>query len=265
MHDDDLALSHQASGLLALARQRAARLIPVVFQGDETLELQLLWRLTSVLSDAGYPVTVLDGTSEENLHNPGLTHMLDHEYWPQANQHGGLGWSLVPARRGLQRVCEVDASPPALHALSELFGADSAVVVLAQAPTVARLLQGCDARPLVCAGVHKGALLSSYLAVKQLYAQAGLRPTLVAVQTDESAAGEVVLAGQRLRECAMLHLGLDLEVLELPVPLDASAAPAALVRLAMRMLESAPPLACAIPTVRTNARKSDTGIFARGH
>ncbi|MGQ0708866.1 MAG: hypothetical protein ACT4NV_03875 [Rhodoferax sp.] len=266
MREDEHLVPHQGAGLLALARQHAARLLPVVCLGDEPLELSLLWRLASVLSDAGYPVTVLDGTSTEAAHNPGLVHMLDHEYWPQASLHDGLGWTLLSARQGLERLDEA-RDGTALQALSELFVADAAVLLFAPAPLLARLLQGSPARPLVCASGHKGSLLSSYLALKQLHLHGALRPALVQLLDGAGVAGASGAVAQRVRACALEHLGLEVQTLEIDLApgAGASSQPApGLLRLALCMLESAAPLQPVLHGA-VNARESAMGIIARGH
>lgn len=268
MQDDSHTLSHQGAGLLALARQHAARLLPLTCLGDEPLELPLLWRLASVLSDAGYPVTVLDGSSSESTHNPGLLHMLDHEYWPQPTLHDGLGWTLLSARRGLERLAQTADEHPR-QALAELFVPDAAVLLFAPAPLLVPLLHGSAARPLVCASGHKGSLLSSYLALKQLHVHGGLSPALVQIRDGAHGPMDPASAGvaQRVRSCAMEHLGLEVQSLEIdlaPVLGAPGQGAPGLLRLALCMLESAAPLQPLLHS-GANARESAMGNIARGH
>lgn len=259
--------NHQATGLLELMQLHSAHLMAMVSHGDEQTELPLLWRICAALSDFGYPVTVLDGTTYENASNPGLSHMLSQEYWPDRRSWSDSSWAVIPAASGLR---DLDASTNAtegLQRLAGLFAADSAVIVYAKASALGGLLRSSSVQPVLAAAPVKGSLLTSYLALKQLLSHSSVTPNIVCMSTAPCA--EPTLSPeqlvQKLSECAQQYLGLDIHVQMLDTIDHDRAIHPDLQRLVLRMLENAAPLRSKNSYHAANGGQLRTGYFVGGH
>ena len=260
-------VNHQASGLLELSQLHGARLMAVVSHGDEQAELPLLWRICAALTHFGYPVTVLDGTMAESTSNPGLTHMLEQNFWPERLTWDSPAWSIVPAAGGLHELGMGAFHGRPLAQLGGLFPSESIVILYAKADAICGLLGDTAIQPLLACGAVKGSLLTSYLALKQLLGIGRLMPITICLDS-----GPHLLHGigvdqlaSKLVECAQTYLGLEIAVRSMKVSSDEGSPDPELQRLVLRMLENS----LSIPNQRMydlpNGRQSSLGTFVRGH
>ncbi|MCF8208388.1 MAG: hypothetical protein K9K38_03140 [Rhodoferax sp.] len=227
----------QADGLLALSTSRAARLLAMVSHGDEQAELPLLWRLCSVLTDFGYPVTVLDATVCEDASNPGLEQSLSNACWVATDKVDAPHWSVLPAGIGVQQLCLGPADRlDKLRRLGHLFPADGVVILYCNAEWMVSLLADTDTEPLLVVSATKTSVMSSYLALKRLLKRGNIEPTIVNL-VSEWGAGALSLG-----ECARNFLGYDVKPIKIVARSDDTPAGDDLQRLALRLLESAVPL-----------------------
>lgn len=250
----------QADGLLALSTTRAARLLAVVSHGDEQAELPLLWRLCSVLTDFGYPVTVLDATVCEDADNPGLEQSLGNPGW-----HATVGvetpqWSVVPAGMGVQNLCLTASDrTDKLRRLGNLFPSDGVVILYCNAEWMVSLLADTDTEPLLVVSAMKTSVMTSYLALKRLLKMGNIEPTVVNLVPERGA--EAISLG----ECAKNFLGYDVKPIKIVARSDDTPAGDDLQRLALRLLESAIPLASRSAMARGSIHRPAMRQEARSH
>ena len=71
----------QGVGLRHLGMNSSTLVMAVTSHCDHENELPLLWSLCSTLVAFGFAVTVLDGTVDEQIGEPGLIQLLDTQHW----------------------------------------------------------------------------------------------------------------------------------------------------------------------------------------
>ena len=238
--------THQAAGLLEFASPPGARLLAMVSHGDEQSELPLLWRICASLVDFGYPVTVLDATTQESASNSGLEQLLDYAYWRSEEESDVPAWRVVPAAMGLQSLCANPASrAQSLRTLGNLFQYEGAVIVYGKVECLVPLLEGHNIKPLLALAPQKTSLITSYRALKHLLLKGRLAPTIVNIVQDHphkvDANWQAVATS--LSDCARNFLDYNVNALHIATPTDIDAPCAEVQHLALRMLESALPLA----------------------
>ena len=239
------AFANQGAGLRGIATQTAPRVIAMACHGSQQDELPLLWSLCATLVDIGYPVAVLDATTQESTDNPGLEHLLDDTYWPGDLSSEALSWSVIPAARGLQRLASQKSNvTPPLNPLSGLFQSFGVIVVYAHADVLTLLLPNSGIEPLLTVSPAKMSPVTAYQALKQMLLNAKLRPTIASIvhapfsKTAKMSPSPV----ENLQKCAMTFLGYRLDSLVVrALPLQ-DAPSEDMHRLALRLLENAMPL-----------------------
>lgn len=261
--------ANQAAGLLTLASPQGPRLMAMVSHGDEESDLALLWRICSTMVDFGYSVTVLDASTRESDHNPGLEQLLEHTYWHGCDSLDAPDWTVIPAGMGLQTLCTMpERQQQSLQLLGHLFQHEGALIVYGAAPGLAPLLSDTGLKPLLAVAPARASLITSYRALKQLLLTGRLEPTIVnLVQTHNKAAtplktGSVAAS---LSECARNFLGYEVNALNIAAPRDDDRPSTDLQHLALRMLENAMPLNPGVPDTMRYAPHQGMGTFARNH
>lgn len=260
--------ANQAAGLLELASPQVPQLMAVVNHGDETAELALLWRLCSSLVDFGYAVTVLDATTYESETNPGLEQLLDYAYWRGNEDSNAPAWNVIPSGRGLQALAGMpERRLQSLHHLGRLFMHDSVLILYGQAELLTPLLAHSGIHPLLAIAPAKRSLLTSYLALKRLLLKGGLEPTIVNLTGDNQRAGAEQVEGvaASLSDCARTFLGFEVNAFDITTPYDDDRPCAAIQRLALRMLESALPLAPDMPGAPSYIQHPGINQFVGSH
>lgn len=235
----------QAAGLALIAAQNTTRVIAMASHGDQRDELPLLWSLCSTMVDFGYSVAVLDATTAESPHNPGLEHLLDELHWHGNEVTDQMPWSVIPAAHGLDQLSrQALGADRALRQLGELFPHHGVLLIYAPTEVLVSLLPGSGIEPLLAVSSVQQSLVSAYQALKQLLLVAKLRPTIASIMPFpvRNALDLSQAMSQRLRDCAMTYLGYQVDNLLVPTP-QADAPPSDEInRLSLRLLENARPL-----------------------
>jgi hypothetical protein len=236
---------NQGAGLQNIALQAAPRVIAMASHGNQQGELPLLWNLCSTLVGFGYPVAVLDATTAESADNPGLAQLLDEACW--RGDEGGelLSWTVIPAARGLQRLC-VQKSGRGLPVdpLGGLFQNFGVIVIYARVDILTRLLPDSGIEPLLTVSPVKMSSVTAYQALKQMLLNANLRPTIASI-AGEPVSGTATAnhaALKNLQECAMTFLDYRLDSLAVRALQPQECPSDDMNRLALRLLENAMPL-----------------------
>ncbi|APW36626.1 hypothetical protein RD110_04890 [Rhodoferax koreense] len=246
----DAAVLDQSEGLrhwLPQAPSHGTRVIAMVSRGESRTEQPLLWQICTSLEGLGHSVAVLDGTTAESEHNPGLQQLLDHAHWLD-HPHEDANWQIVPSRLGLARLASRDMEddmglPPLgnLGNLGPLFKDFNIVLLYARADALMSLLSGTGVRPLLAIAPSRNSIVGGYQTLKQLLQRAQRLPILVSLVTGPLKAAEnrATVAARSLRQCAATYLGCDTEVLSIrsfpQQDLPCEDTP----RLVLRLLESA--------------------------
>lgn len=215
----DQSLS-QGADLYAPPVPESTRLIAVASHGDIDGERLLLWNLCATLLDTeNTSVVVLDGTSAESPNDPGLTAMLRLGHRPMVSDRSHERCLVVPSAEGLQRLCTASELPiKPLQRLGGVLQDAGLVIIYAKTDTLMALLQDSQAEFLLPVFPTNSSSITAYQALKRMLSNAGLRPTIVAVDR-ESKMGvgndyhDVV---GNLQDCAMYFLGHKLNVVTLP-------------------------------------------------
>jgi hypothetical protein len=236
---------NQGAGLQSIGLQAAPRVIAMASHGKQQGELPLLWSLCSTLVGFGYPVAVLDATTMESADNPGLTQLLDDASWPGDDSDEPLSWSVIPAARGLQRLCtqKMGGGLP-MDPLNGLFQNFGVIVIYAGADVLTHLLPGSGIEPLLTVSPVKMSSVTAYQALKKMLLNAQLRPT-VATITSESISKTFMADHspiKNLQECAMTFLDYRLDSLAVRALQSQECRSDDMKRLALRLLENAMPL-----------------------
>lgn len=225
---------NQAAGLQAFTQQRSARLMAMISHGDEQVELPLLWRLCTALSDFGYAVSVLDATVCETATNPGLEQMLNFTYWQDSFDSEVPQWNVIPSALGIQSLCTSSKSADHnLRLLGQVLPKDGIVFLYGNAEWLTTLLRNSNTSPILTLSSKKASLMSSYLALKRMVKNGALEPTVVNLTQDQHA------VAASLGECARNFLGYDVKPFRIESPLDESTAGDEVQRLALRLMENA--------------------------
>lgn len=234
---------HQASGLqaLALASKRGPQCMAMVHHGDPAIELPLLWRLCTALVRNDYRVMVLDACSTESPQNPGLEQALEYDTPPDCDPADAAGWSVLPSALGLRHLLAYAEQTPQqmLPRIAQLFPESDMVLVYARAPAISSLFKGSGIKPLLSLSDHKSALLSSYAALKNLWVEGLLLPTVVHIASTPATAGARTATNNasQLRTCAHRFLQCEISPCALSTPRDEESIPADMEQLALRMIE----------------------------
>lgn len=239
------ACVNQAAGLALIAAHNATRVIAMASHGDQRDELPLLWSLCSTLVDFGYSVAVLDATTAESAHNPGLEHLLDDVHWYRNESTDQMPWSVIPAAHGLDRLSRgALGADGALHQLAELFPHHGVLVIYAPTSVMVPLLCDSGIAPLLAVSSVQQSMVTAYQALKQLLLEAKLRPTIASIMPfpARNAVDSSQAMSQRLRDCAMTYLGYQVDELVVPRPQPDAPASDEMNRLSLRLLENAKPL-----------------------
>lgn len=200
---------HQGTGLRWQGVQSSLRVLPVVPSGDSA-DAAALWMACAQLQQQGYPVVVLDGSEQETPALPGLQDLLQprlgyaHTALP-ADTGNPLSVATLPAARGmvqLQHKASVTGTRP-LELLYRYVRNHALVVLLAPAPLLVGMLQGCRQAPLQLVPAQSRNVVSSYRALKQVVAGSGLMPRLVAMRPADYGLDPVL---KSLSQCALRHL-----------------------------------------------------------
>lgn len=236
---------NQAAGLQSIALQAAPRVIAMASHGNQQGELPLLWSLCTTLVGFGYPVAVLDATTVESARNPGLEQLLDDAYDKGDEDRAPLSWSVIPAARGLQRLCMPHSEHGlAMCPLSDLFQNFGVVVIYARADLLTRLLPGSGIEPLLTVSPVKMSSVTAYQALKEMLLTAKLRPTVADISSEPHS--KVPMAEhspiKNLQDCAMTFLDYRLDALTIRAVQPKESRSDDMNRLALRLLENAMPL-----------------------
>ena len=235
----------QGVGLRRIAMNSCAKAIAVASHGSQNGELPLLWSLCTTLVELGHTVTVLDGTMEEQPNEPGLMQILDAQHWQHGTRMDNGYWSVLPAARGLQRICQSSSgAAPSLEKLNGLFEIDEIVIVFAHGDLLSKVLINSDVQPLLAVSHIPMSLMTAYRALKQMLTAAQIRPLIATVSTDATLQPVTShpLPGKALTDCARNFLGCNLRsplIAKLP---EGDTTSPSINRLVTRMLETAMPL-----------------------
>ena len=238
--------THQASGLQGLLTPSAPLLLALASHGSQHDELPLLWELCATLVRLGYSVAVLDGTSTETDQNPGLVQLLEDTCWRPDGHGEPMSWSVLPSARGLQQLCELPTGAEGpLDPLSPLFQSYGVVVLYARAGALVPLLQNSNIEPLLAVSEQAMSPVTAYQALKALVLTAKLKPTIAAISRDAADGGPATVqaSARKLQACAMTFLGYQADCQPLVPQHSMDGAYEPMSRLALRLLESAVPLA----------------------
>lgn len=231
---------HQGAGLYGSLPQADLRVIALVAQpgpGRLAAEQELLWRSCAVLKHLGHVPAVLDGLAAESDAAPGLAHLLAGSHWCDGQGDGAL--AVFPASQGLaylQQAHQGLAAAP-LPWLVPALRSFTLAVLHAPAATLATLLRGTRAAPLLLLPASKSGVLAAYDSLKQLHVLGhGCLPFAVSqLATAGAREADAADAAQGvLRDCVRRHLGAGLAT----TTVRAGAA-IDLQRLALQWLEAA--------------------------
>lgn len=258
--------THQAAGLLGLSHQQFPRLTAFVSHGDAQAELPLLWKLCSAMVELGYPVTVLDGTTQETGDNPGLEQVLDFTDW-QDNPQSMPTWNILPAMQGLQALSAVNNSGAyTLNALGHTFSHEGIVIVYSNAQLLSRLLARSGVKPLLSLSTARTSLLTSYLALKRLLLKGGITPVVAnVVQYAERSAESSGAVASNLCDCAKNFLDFEMNIVTIVAPAGEDRPSMDVQRMALSMVENAVPLGNGWSTQAAQARAPMTSGIAGSH
>lgn len=238
--------AHQAAGLQRMALHNAPRVIAMASHGDQQGELPLLWSLCSTLVDFGYSVAVLDATTCESSHNPGLAQLLNASAEHLAYAEEPLSWSVIPAACGLQQLSNAapSACELAIDPLSEILQDFGVILIYARVPTLVSLLQNSGVQPLLAVSSVRSSPVTAYQALKLMLLSAKLRPTVANIVIEEPLKTTPAnhFQANNLQQCAMAFLGYQLDSVTVRTLACGVAPSDDLHRLAMRLLENAMPL-----------------------
>lgn len=237
----------QGAGLQAIAARAMPRIIAVASQGDPHSELPLLWNLCGTLMElSGTPVTVLDGTTAEQAHNPGLLQLLQQGPRAVPTHRPVHDWLVLPAAQGLHSLRSADSDvSETVGRLSLALHGQAIVLLYAPAALLERILANSGIEPLLAVSSAPRSRLTAYQTLKHMLQNSGLRPMLATLVHEplQSAVQAGRAFSQQLQDCAMYFLGYRLEAQTLAAEPTQETDTADLQRLARRLLERALPLA----------------------
>lgn len=233
---------HQAAGLHSFAPQTSVRVLAVASQANPGNGLEALWQVCACLQRLGYPVVVLDGTTQETAESPGLFDLMQQTPWSESTplNTGAAASSVavIPAAQGLQYLSRnagrTHSSP--LEGLLPCFRTYGLVVLHAPATTLGPLLTHTATIPLVVMGRGSAGVLDSYKSLKEIAVHTGL-PCMVAALLQGSTASErrrAQIGLRTLEACAERHLGAPVRTTTI-----STQNPQDLQRLALQLLENA--------------------------
>ncbi len=236
---------NQGAGLQSMALQAVPRVIAMASHGDQQAELPLLWGLCSTLVDSGYSVMVLDANAVESENNPGLVQLLDDACWRDEELNEPRPWSVLPAALGLLRMGKSSAKQGLpLDPLGGLLQNFGVIVIYARAEVLVRLLPGSGIQPLLTVSALKTSPVTAYQALKQMFLNANLRPTVarIVVNSEQDVAEMGRAEVDNLKQCAMNFLGYQVEPLTIRARQPKGRESNDVKHLALRLLENAMPL-----------------------
>lgn len=198
----------QGAGMLMNASAKPLRILPVLPSG-EAADTEALWHACALLQRQGYPVIVLDGTEQETPEAPGLEDLLHpgsglgHCALPVDGQPHSI--ASLPAARGMVQLVHKAGSQGVLplEMLYRHVRNHAVVVLLASAPLMAMLLQGCSRAPVQLVHSQQRHMAEGYRALKHIFMHTGLMPHLVALRPQATGLDPVLKA---LAQSALEHL-----------------------------------------------------------
>lgn len=196
---DTSASWSQGAGMMADASAQSLRVLPVIPSGEAADEAAL-WQACALLQSQGYPVVVLDGTEEEAPGSPGLQDMLQpdsglgHCALPVEGQPHTL--ACLPAAHGMVQLVHkaADMGVLPLELLYRHVRNHAVVVLLASAPVMAMLLQGCSHAPVQLVHSQQRHMAEGYRSLRHVYTQTGLMPHLVALRPQSTGLDPILKA-----------------------------------------------------------------------
>ena len=196
----------QGAGLWQLAQVGTHHVISVLHHGDRAAEMGALWQTCHSLQRLGHRLGVLDTTAAETAANPGLQGMLDHGYRP--SHADDAGWCITPAATGIRSLRDqLSHSTSGQKALERLFSDFSALVVYADADTLAATTDTSAGLPVLAISPEMPSLLSAYNSLKQLASQTTLRrAAVVTVRSADSPRYLSENIAKSLQNCTMKYL-----------------------------------------------------------
>jgi hypothetical protein len=179
--------------------------------GDKIAEMTVLWQTCARLQRLGYTLSVLDVTAEESSETPGLQDMLLPVPRPMAAESATM--SVVAAARGMRHLASTLAPEASLaHALGSLFQDFGALVIYADAFTLAEVMGLGDCYPVVAVSSETPSVLSAYAGLKILTTHSSHRDAaLVTLSTDSSPRQLNQRIAKSLQNCTMNHLKCRLQ------------------------------------------------------
>ena len=240
----------QGAGLRQWATSLSPLIISMVHHGDKAAEMSALWQICARLQRLGYPLSVLDVTAAEGQNDPGLQDMLTHSNRPQPATPES--WSIIPAAIGIQHLAATLAPAETFEqALSNLFLDFGAVVIYADADTLAGTLNLASSYPVVPVSPDTRSLLSAYASLKKLslhgHAQ---QAALVTVRPDDSPRQISQRIAKSLQNCTIRHLRCRLNHFDIGSSLEPENQPDDMRQLVMHLLDRATPSGSATTTQR---------------
>jgi hypothetical protein len=153
-------------------------------------------------------------------------------------------WNVVPAAKGIQNLCENQKNKAAsLQKISQLFPANSVIVLFANANTLTTLLGNSRAQPLLAVSTAKRSLLSSYLALKRLLIGGNLEPLILhMIGNNAHSLHRSADAMAQLEACAKNFLGYDVNAMSIHYSTSEESISEEVRPIAMCLLDRAVPL-----------------------
>jgi hypothetical protein len=234
----------QGEGLRLTASSETPRLLCVVQQGDRKAELGVMWQICTAIHRLGYPLGMLDATEVETGDNPGLQGMLAHGY--RAQTDGNPAWPIFPAAHGLRQLTRswsLQASPQARPAtasgtLQRLFADFGALVIYADAETLADVMPLAQSCPVLALSLEMPSLLSTYRSLKQLTRLGAIRTaTVVTVDTPGSTPQLARSIVKSLQNCTMKYLHCTLSHFDVSTRSETDKPSDVMRKLVMQMLD----------------------------
>lgn len=227
---------HQGAGLRQWASPQAPQLMSLVHHGDTGAEMAALWQISAAFQALGYPVTVLDGMTEESPGTPGLLELAYPVPRPRPRPMHDTGITVCPAARGLAQLSRAASPEAVLHTLAGLFREWGVILVYAPTELLAKqMLTGGLPCPVLAVEPSPSALLSAYASLKALAASGPLRQALlVTVRTGDESTALVRRMARSMQSCTMKYLNCRLQHIDLGGSADSGQEARG---LALRLLE----------------------------
>lgn len=217
----------QASGLRLDPVAFGPALMPVASPSQPARAYELLCHLALQLKAIGRLPVILDGNVMEttvsrrsvDLSPNGLQHaLLGGGVSGLGHPGDGHEWLVMPSAMGLRALQQTALTAGGAMALSRLlapFAPGSLLLLFAPAHELAPLLSGLGIRVMVPVLPFPQASIDAYGAVKQVH-MAGALPVLAPMASPD-ADGSLEQVMDSVTDCALRHLGLDMEIWSEPL------------------------------------------------